>query len=466
MRTLRSRFNILFILVIGSGVIFSLAAVDSYDRISEAQDSMDSSFQLRNLVGQLPRYQFDKDYFEKLKTLRNQLKDENRRQLLTHVIAAYGSRNPQLLSRRAEQYESFEQKQYKIIKETISAEKQILYRNGTLAFALPLFFILLLIGYLKMGLFNPLKRLSDRMLDFLGDKYSFKFMIPEDNEIGDLQRTFNSLAQRVLNNMDELKDLDRAKSEFLSIASHELRTPMTSIKGSLSLLKSGVLGQLDKSSLRLIRIAESESDRLIRLINDLLDLAKIESRSLALKKDWVPLDSLLEKSLEGLLGLAETAEVRLKLQTFKKSIEIKVDADRFQQIITNLVSNAIKFSPQGSEVLVHVHLNQKGDLAIDVKDQGPGIAIEDQELIFEKFRQTNGTQESQLVKGTGLGLAIAKALIFEHGGMIGVQSAPGQGSTFYIVLKEWRKAPVEPIVFTNKSETVNETTKTTPRAAA
>jgi signal transduction histidine kinase len=452
-------------LVIGSGVFFSLAAVDSYDKISEYQDSMNNGFQLRNLVGQLPRYQFDKDYFNKLKTLRNNLNDDNRKKLLTHVISAYGAKNPKLLSRRVEQYEKFEQKQYFILQAYVSSEKKSLYQNGVLAFSLPLFFILMLLGYLKIGLFGPLKRLSDRMLDFLGDKYSFKFMIPADNEIGDLQRTFNSLAQRVLNNMDELKDLDRAKSEFLSIASHELRTPMTSIKGSLSLLKSGVLGQLDKSSLRLIRIAESESDRLIRLINDLLDLAKIESRSLALKKKWVPLDQLLEKSLEGLIGLAETAEIKLKLQTFRRSIEVNVDEDRFQQIITILVSNAIKFSPQKSEVLVHVHLNQKGELSIDVRDKGPGIAHEDQELIFEKFRQTNGTQESQLVKGTGLGLAIAKALISEHEGQIGVKSAPGQGSIFYVTLKEWRKAKGDPLVFQN-NHTNNETTKTTPRAAA
>ena len=125
------------------------------------------------------------------------------------------------------------------------------------------------------------------MMDFLVDRYSFQFSQPEANELGDLQRTFNSLAQRVINTMDELKRLDQAKSEFLSIASHELRTPMTSIKGSLSLLGTGMIGTVDPACMKLIKVAEIETDRLIRLINDLLDLAKIEAGKLPLASNWL-----------------------------------------------------------------------------------------------------------------------------------------------------------------------------------
>ncbi len=439
MRTLRSRTNILFILVILTGVTFAMLTADSYRKISNYHEIINRKFQLRQMVSHTNVQQFSKVRWQELRNYRDRIANKKRRSALTQVIAAYGSKNPYLLTRRVEQFELLEREAYNKTMELIQYEHHRLRKNAILTFALPLLGLILLIAILRTSFFNPIRKLSQRMMDFLADKYSFKFAIPDDNEIGDLQRTFNSLAQRVLNNMDELKDLDRAKSEFLSIASHELRTPMTSIKGSLSLLKSGVMGELDESSLRLIRIAENESDRLIRLINELLDLAKIESRSLSLNKKWINLDQMLKKSLEGLLGLAQAAEVNLRLQTFKKPVEILADEDRLQQVITNLVSNAIKFSPKGTEVTVHVHLSPKKDLIVEVIDQGPGIAKDDQDLIFEKFRQTNGTQESQLVKGTGLGLAIAKALISEHGGDIGVHSTLGQGSTFYFSLKDWRK---------------------------
>ena len=445
MRSIRDRANILCIFIIVSGVVCALLMADSYEKISEYHRQINSRFQIRQLISQINPQSFNKKLWKQLKDFRDTLVDPQKSHAITQIIAAYGSQNPSLLHRRIQQFEKLEQEAYLDIVEKIDSEQEELKENAFLSFALPLFGLILLILMLRKSLFYPLGRLSQRMMDFLADRYSFQFTIPDDTEIGDLQRTFNSLAQRALNNMEELKDLDRAKSEFLSIASHELRTPMTSIKGSLSLLKSGVMGDLDESSLGLIRIAESESDRLIRLINDLLDLTKIESRALRLKKQWTGLDQLLKKSLEGVLGLARAAEVGLRLQTFKRPVEILVDEDRVQQVVTNLVSNAIKFSPKGSEVMVHAHLGPKKDLVVEVIDQGPGIAREDQELIFERFRQTNGTEESQLVKGTGLGLAIAKALVIEHEGEIGVRSTLGQGSSFYFCLKDWRKANVTQI---------------------
>ncbi len=274
-------------------------------------------------------------------------------------------------------------------------------------------------------------------MDFLIDRYSFQFSQPDANELGDLQRTFNALAQKVINTMDDLKRLDQAKSEFLSIASHELRTPMTSIKGSLSLLTAGVMGPLDINSMRLIKIAEGETDRLIRLINDLLDLAKIESGNLPLSLNWVSWDEFCRKTLDGLTGLAMKANVRLE-HISQPTIEVSIDRDRLQQVINNLVSNAVKFSPQGGVVRVSVGRSTTGDLVVGVTDQGPGIAKEDCELIFEKFRQ-GASASNPLVNGTGLGLAIAKALVSEHGGSIGVDSEVGHGSTFWFTLPQWRE---------------------------
>ena len=275
------------------------------------------------------------------------------------------------------------------------------------------------------------------MKDFLVDKYTYHFSVPPDNEIGELQNSFNSMAQKVLTQMDELQALDNAKSEFLSIASHELRTPMTSIKGSLGLLQSGVTENLNDASLNLLNIAEAETDRLIRLINDILDLSKIEARMLNFDPSWMNIKHVIIMTLESLDGLAKAANVHL-VKVDLNDIYAPVDQDRIQQVLTNLISNAVKYSPDDGNVFVGMSFTNNGQLKISIKDEGVGIAPEDQKLIFEKFRQATG-KDNPLVKGTGLGLAIAKAFVEEHNGVIGVESKPGNGSEFYFTLPNWSK---------------------------
>ncbi|MDE2021057.1 MAG: HAMP domain-containing histidine kinase, partial [Patescibacteria group bacterium] len=240
---------------------------------------------------------------------------------------------------------------------------------------------------------------------------------------------------------EELKTLDQAKSDFLSIASHELRTPLTSIKGSLSLLRSGIVGKLNDMAENLLQIAETETDRLIRLINDLLDLAKIEARKLPLSTGWHSLEAVVDQTIQSLQGLAQQAKVDL-IHTQIPKIEVNMDKDRIHQVLTNLLSNAVKYSPKGAPVVVHCDLTAQNQLVIEVRDHGRGIDPHDQELIFQKFRQITN-QKNPLVKGTGLGLAIAKAVVEEHGGEIGVKSQPGQGSTFYFTLPQWRFEKVD-----------------------
>lgn len=299
------------------------------------------------------------------------------------------------------------------------------------AFGLIMVFI-----FVNSKVVRPVQNLSKRMLDFLNDRYTYQFTTPSFDEIGHLHATFNSLAQRVLHNMAELQRLDQAKSDFLSIASHELRTPLTSIKGSLSLLKSGVMGEMNAPSQDLLKIAESETDRLIRLINDLLDLAKIEAKNLPLHKDWVNLQEILKTTVDSLQGFAQQSRVGLVIIE-GPSLEIFADSDRIQQVLTNLLSNAIKFSPKDGEVYLQVQFNEAQDLVLSVKDQGKGIDPQDQELIFQKFTQATSVK-NPLVKGTGLGLAIAKAIVEEHDGEIFVRSSVGQGSTFAFTLPQWR----------------------------
>lgn len=325
---------------------------------------------------------------------------------------------------------------------------QLLYQEQKLIYFGALELLLLLAVSLSLHVFmsravlKPLRELSRKMTDFLHDRYTYQFGVPTGDEIGEIQTTFNSVAQRVLANMQELRTLDEAKSEFLSIASHELRTPLTSIKGSLSLLRSGIAGSVGAMADNLLTIAENETDRLIRLINDILDLAKIEARKLPLQQNWHALDQLVRVSLQSLQGLAAQADVHLKAGNLPK-VDLYIDSDRMQQVLTNLLSNAIKFSPKGKAVVVHVEVSRRNEILIEVRDNGRGIDPQDQEAIFQKFRQASNAK-NPLVKGTGLGLAIARALVEQHGGEIGVRSVPGEGSTFFFTLPEWREARVSP----------------------
>jgi signal transduction histidine kinase len=201
-------------------------------------------------------------------------------------------------------------------------------------------------------------------------------------------------------------------------------------------MRSGVVGKMNEMSDNLLTIAENETDRLIRLINDILDLAKIEARKLPLSQDWNSLNDVVNHCLKSLQGLAQQAGVKLVAEPMA-SLEVYMDDDRIQQVLTNLVSNAIKFSPKGGTVTIRVLSGQDSQMVVEVVDQGRGIDPQDQEAIFQKFRQATNAN-NPLVKGTGLGLAIARALVEQHGGDIQVRSQVGKGSTFYFTLPEWR----------------------------
>lgn len=433
---IRTQINLLTTLVIGGSGFAGWSAFETRREIEAYDQAMNDSMETRSLLLLMEDLPYHDDTFRRLQLEKDKLKEKDRKAAFAKTVNTYAAKNPLELRRsirRALKIEAEHYNRSRGHRAEIEArfEKLIFVTLGVLAVGL-----LTIVMSMHTMIFKNLNRLSRRMLDFLVDRYSFQFSQPDQTELGDLQRTFNALAQRVINTTDELKRLDSAKSEFLSIASHELRTPMTSIKGSLALLASGVVGQLDVGSLRLIKIAEGETDRLIRLINDLLDLAKIESGGLPLHLNWVQWDEFCSKTLDGLAGLAHRAEVRLELVSVP-SIEVNIDRDRLQQVLTNLVSNAIKFSPKGGSVRVTLSRAKTGELVVSVTDSGPGIKPEDRDMIFEKFRQ--GTSASNpLVKGTGLGLAIAKALVAEHGGGIGVESTVGVGSTFWFSLPKWR----------------------------
>jgi signal transduction histidine kinase len=227
-------------------------------------------------------------------------------------------------------------------------------------------------------------------------------------------------------------EAEQLKKEFTSTLSHELRTPLTSIIGSLQLINSGVLGEVDKEVAELTGVAERNGQRLLDLINDILDIEKIESGKLTLTPELLTLDELVGESLVLNKGFAERFQVRYEPRGTLLPVQVKADRKRLLQVMTNLLSNAAKFSPPGEAV--EVSMEDLGTrVRIGVHDHGPGIPENFRSRIFGRFAQADSSATRQK-GGTGLGLAICKRLIELMDGRIGFTDRDGGGTVFFFEL--------------------------------
>ena len=233
----------------------------------------------------------------------------------------------------------------------------------------------------------------------------------------------------------EQKRIERMKDEFIATVSHELRTPVTTIAGPLNLLASGAVGELPERAKRLVTMAHNNSTRLTLLVNDILDIERIESGKMLFSFRRVDAKRLLEQAIEANRGLAEKFGVPVCLHTDIAEAPVRTDADRFMQAVANLLSNAVKFSPKGEEVRVTLELHDN-HVRIAVRDHGPGVPDEYRTLIFNKFAQVEAT-DSRLKGGTGLGLSIVKETMVRLGGGVGHFPAPSGGSIFYVDVPRW-----------------------------
>lgn len=261
---------------------------------------------------------------------------------------------------------------------------------------------------------------------------------PGYNEHGEL--TFGIA---VYEDISARKQLDLLKNRFVSTVSHELRTPLTSIHGALGLILGNALGEPEPKIRAMLELAEQNSQRLIRLINDILDMQKIEAGQMNFHFAKVQLQPLLHCAVDQMAGYAEQHQVTIELGAVPDDLWLWADSNRLMQVLANLLSNAAKFSFANTTVKVQVQ-QQDGQLRIAIIDQGAGIDEEFKSLIFRPFSQSD-TSDVRNFGGTGLGLSISKSIIEQHGGTLSFESITGQGSSFYIDLKagaELNSAPV------------------------
>jgi len=228
------------------------------------------------------------------------------------------------------------------------------------------------------------------------------------------------------------KQADKVKSEFVSTVSHELRTPLTSIKGSLGLIRSGVLDDAHEKIQSMLNIAYNNSERLLLLINDILDIEKMEAGKMAFNFTSVNVKELIDEALEASVSYAEQYGISFVCSDLPSDILVKGDEHRLIQVLFNLMSNAVKFSPQGVKIYLTVSIDSDF-VQISVKDKGAGIPEEYRDRLFEKFTQADSS-DTRKSGGTGLGLSIVKTIIEKHHGAISYDTEVGKGTTFYFTL--------------------------------
>ncbi|HEX9787335.1 MAG TPA: HAMP domain-containing sensor histidine kinase [Candidatus Binatia bacterium] len=285
--------------------------------------------------------------------------------------------------------------------------------------------IILMSLFITKSITRPIALLKSKTLEIASGNFEGRLLVHSPPEIGELAVAINSMCEK-------LHELDRMKADFFASMSHELRTPLTSIKEGTGLLLDGVGGETTEKQRKLLSILAEESNRLISVVNSLLDLSKMEAGMMAYDFEITHVDPLIKRAIAEITPLVEAKGIRLESEVDATLPPLKMDPERILQVLRNLLGNAVKFTPKGGSVGVAAK-PANGKLAISVKDSGPGIPTESLASIFEKFNQ-GSRRTPHIRQGTGLGLAIANSIIISHGGKIWAESELGKGSTFIFVL--------------------------------
>ncbi len=314
----------------------------------------------------------------------------------------------------------------KVTGQKLSAEREGMIKNLQFALMLGILVNVLISSILSIFLMRSItSRLQHVMnnMSSLAKREPLSAPLSGSDEIAYLDRTLFETGKHLL-------ELETFKRELISIVSHELRTPLLSIQGTLELFEAGIMTSLSEKGNNRLKIAQEEAARLIRLINDLLDIEKMEAGKFILDKSEVDISDVVGSSISSVIQLADPR--RIKVESRVPEMYMSVDRDRICQVLINLLSNAIKYSPEGGAVKVTCERSYH-EIKLNVCDQGRGIPSQLKDKIFDRFVQVEKADATER-GGTGLGLAIARAIVEQHGGTIGVDSVQDIGSTFWFTI--------------------------------
>jgi signal transduction histidine kinase len=314
-----------------------------------------------------------------------------------------------------------------------SHEEYVASRWVVIAFGGGAIVLALVLGYaISWSLIGPVKQMDEGLRQITGGDFSTHVAVANRDELGALAQNLNRMANELGRLYQQLEATSRHKSEFLANMSHELRTPLNAIIGFSEVLGDRMFGELNDKQAEYIQDILSSGRHLLSLINDILDLSKVEAGRMELALERFDLPTTLENTLTLIRERASRRGLGLSLDVDDGLGEIVADERKVRQIVLNLLSNAVKFTPEGGSVGVKAALADRA-VEVSVADTGIGIAPEDHAAVFEEFRQV-GTDYARKHEGTGLGLALTKKFVELHGGTIWLKSAPGEGSTFTFTL--------------------------------
>ncbi len=283
-------------------------------------------------------------------------------------------------------------------------------------FALIILLITISIVFWKIFLVE--KKLTEKILEF--------FKVAQKKE--DMAEQVEAIAEFT----ERLKELDQLKSDLMSMVAHDFRTPLTVIKGYTALMIDGDTGTISETQNEFLKTIDESADRLLNLINDFLDVTRIESGNLEIKYIEFDLKELIVSAVKEFSEISQKKNVSLQLNISDKLLQIKADKDRIRQVLDNLIGNAIKYTPENGHVFIEAGKLENNNVIVSIRDTGIGIPVDEQKKVFDKFFRTRLGQQFSL--GTGLGLSIVKNIIEKHNGSITVESEVGKGSNFTFVL--------------------------------
>jgi two-component system, NtrC family, sensor histidine kinase GlrK len=299
------------------------------------------------------------------------------------------------------------------------------YQMAIVMTALLLVFGITLSYLINRSITQPISVLVKKTRDIGKGDFKGSVHLSSPPELAELASAFNLMCSK-------LDELDQMKSDFFSTVTHELRTPLSSIKMGIGLLTEGREGPLTEGQRELLALVKQENNRMVGLVNAILDLSKMEAGMMTYQIEPKNIVPLIDQVVNEMRPVVDTKKIRLESEVAENLPIPRIDTERFLQVLRNVIGNALKFTPEGGRVNVSVRTIDHG-VQISVADTGPGIPEKNLTSIFEKFQQVH-TKGPYKIRGTGLGLAIAKQVVTHHGGKIWAESKQGRGSTFFIQL--------------------------------